>query len=68
MVYGGSDYEARTRYRGTSLPRKRPPPRATTHPWAKSYCRVVGGLCFLVSEIPLYGTHSSSVRCLGALY
>ena len=40
-------------YRGTSLIRNRPPPEGHQRPWAYSYCRVLGGALFLMSEVPL---------------
>ena len=36
-----------TGYRGTSLIRNRTPPRTATGPYAYTYCRVLGGHCFL---------------------
>jgi len=41
-------------YRGFSLMRNRPPPRATVGPSAWSYCRVLGGGIFRISEVPLW--------------
>ena len=39
-------------YRGTSLMRKRPPPRTTIGPWAWAYCRVLGGCVFMRARCP----------------
>ena len=40
-------------YRGTLLIGKRPPPMTAIGPQAQDYCRVPGGVLFLMSEIPL---------------
>ena len=40
------------RYRGTSLIRKRPPPRNAVGPEAHVYCRVLGGGVFLLARCP----------------
>ena len=39
-------------YRDTSLIRKRSPPLSTVGPYAKAYCRLLGG-CVFRSEVPL---------------
>ena len=40
-------------YRVTSLIRKRTPPRTAIGPYAYAYCRVLGGVRFRISEVPL---------------
>ena len=50
-------------FRGISFIRNSPPPpRTTIGPEAYSYCRVPGGRCFLMSEVPLY-TGTSLITC-----
>ena len=39
-------------YGGTSLTKKRPSPRTAMGPYVNSYCRVLGGGCFLSARYP----------------